>query len=422
MDRALPANHLLSYRHMRIPAILRPFLPRVPLSRDDRWIIFLLWVAGVGMGWAQGEASALLPFTRRDLGITEGEMSLILALARLAAFGAILVGAAADRIGRRRPLVGALALLIAANGASALAPTPEIYGIAQAFSRVGGASVAALAVVAMAEGVTAGARAYAISFFGAAASLGAAISVITLPLAEATDFGWRLPHILPTGLLLLIPFLWLKLPESPLIESAHLELPWGELIRGHYRRHLILLGLAALLSSAFTAVGLAFTTERLIGGLGYSATTAIFISVGGGTVGGLGFFVGGRLADGWGRRPTSILALALGLGGGLAMYWVTEVWQLWLAALVAAFGSFAYIPSNGAHRAELFPTSLRAAGGSFVNYVATVGSALGLLVGALTIDTLGLLPTMGLLGIGMLLALAATALLPESLGTDLREV
>ncbi|MFP3915574.1 MAG: hypothetical protein ACLFWM_11915, partial [Actinomycetota bacterium] len=65
------------------PAILRPFLPRSPLTRDDRWIIGLLWLAGVGMGWAQGEASALLPFTRLDLGVSEGGMSLVLAVARL---------------------------------------------------------------------------------------------------------------------------------------------------------------------------------------------------------------------------------------------------------------------------------------------------------------------------------------------------
>ena len=41
----------------------------------------------------------------------------------------------------------------------------------------------------------------------------------------------------------------------------------------------------------------------------------------GGTVGGLGFFVGGRLADSLGRKPAIILALITGAAGGVAFYW-----------------------------------------------------------------------------------------------------
>jgi len=391
------------------------------MTRTDRWIVFLLWATGMSMGWAQGEASALLPFSRADLGLTEGGMSLLLSLARFAAFGAILVGAAADRIGRRRPLLVALALLLVATGASALATTPLAYGIAQAVARIGGSAVAALAVVAMAEGVSPPVRAYAISFFGAAASLGAGLSVLTLPLADLTDLGWRLPHGLPIALTILIPLLWRTLPESPLIVADHLRLPWGELLRGDRRRRLILIGGASLLASAFPAVGLAFTTERLIGDLGYGSGTAALISLGGGTVGGLGFFVGGRLADGWGRRPTSILALVLATAGGLALFNFDALWALAAATVLSAFGTFAYIPSGGAHRAELFPTSLRGAAGTAGGYLATVGSALGLLVASVTIDLFGLATTMAILGGGMLAAAVLTAFLPETIGTDLAD-
>src|SRR5690606_17879350 len=199
-------------RSMRAPAVLRPFLPTVPLRADDKWMIFLLWVTGVAMGWAQVEPSSLVPFTRIDLGVSQGGMSLILSIARFAAFFAVFVGALADRIGRRRPLIGSLALLLTATGLSALAPTPVLYGAAQALARVGAAATAALAVVAMAEGVSPPVRAYSISFFGAAASLGSGISVMTLPLAESVS--WRLPHGLPAVFLVVLPFLWRRLPES----------------------------------------------------------------------------------------------------------------------------------------------------------------------------------------------------------------
>lgn len=405
----------------RPSVLLRPFLPRQRLTADDRWIIVLMWTAGVAMGWSQGEASALLPFTRLDLAMTEGDMSLVLAIARLAAFGSIVFGMTADRIGRRRPLVVALALLLVGNGASALAGGPVWYGVAQSAARVGGAAVSALAVVVLAEVVSPGVRAYAISFFGAAASLGAGMAVLTLPLAEATALGWRLPHGLPLVVLVVVPFLWRKIPESPLLQNTLTRLPWRDLLRGERRRRFLLVGTASLLASAFSAVGLAFTTERLIGDLGFTSGAAVLVTVGGGTVGGLGFFVGGRLADGWGRRPTSILALGLALVGGLALYQVTDPLAVAVAAAVSAFGSFAFIPAGGAHRAELFPTSLRAAAGTAANYLATVGSAVGLLVGTLTIDRYGLATTMVILGFGVVAAALLTVLLPETLGGDLNE-
>ncbi|HJR91055.1 MAG TPA: MFS transporter [Acidimicrobiia bacterium] len=407
---------------MPAPAVLRPFLPRQPLTSSDRWVIALLWATGMAMGWSQSQASTLLPFTRLDLGVTEGGMSLILGLARLAAIGAVLLGMAADRIGRRRPLVIALTLLLLANGASALATGPLAYGLAQSIARIGGASVSALGVVVLAEVVSAGVRAYAISFFGAAASLGAGLSLLTLPLAESTEWGWRLPHGLPLILVLMIPSLWRRIPESPLLHRSLVRLPWGDLLRGERKRRFVLVSLAALLASAFSAVGLAFTTERLIGDLGFSPGAAVLITLLGGTVGGAGFFVGGRLADGWGRRPTAILALGLALAGGLALYRVTDPALVALTAAVSAFGSFALIPAGGAHRSELFPTSLRGASGSAANYLATVGSALGLLLSSLTIDRFGLPTTMTILGLGMVAAAFLTSRLPETLGADLTEV
>ncbi len=373
----------------------------------------------MAMGWAQGEASALLPYTRQSLGVTEGGMSLILALARLAAVAAVVVGALADRSGRRRPFVASLSLLLGSCGLSALAGGPVAYGLAQAGARVGGAATAALGVVVLAETVTPGIRAYAISFFGAAASLGAGLSLLTLPLAEHTSLGWRLPHALPASLLLLAPLLWRRLPESPLMGSGHPTVPWADFVRGSRRRLFVLVAMAGLLASAFSAVALAFTTERLITDLGFSATEAVLVALTGGTVGGLGFFVGGRLADGWGRRPTSILALLFALMGGIALFRVSQPVLVATAAAVSAFGSFAFIPAGGAHRAELFPTSVRAAAGTGAGYLATVGSALGLLLGTVTIDRVGLANTMSILGIGVLTAIVLTSLLPETLGRDL---
>jgi hypothetical protein len=68
------------------------FLPVGRFTRRDRYIVLMIWLAGVIQGFGQSQASASLPFTRAGLGLSEGEMSLLLGLARLAAFAALPLG------------------------------------------------------------------------------------------------------------------------------------------------------------------------------------------------------------------------------------------------------------------------------------------------------------------------------------------
>jgi putative MFS transporter len=142
----------------------------------------------------------------------------------------------------------------------------------------------------------------------------------------------------------------------------------------------------------------------------------------GGTAGAIGFFVGGHLADAWGRRRTSIASLLLTVAGGVTLYSSTAVWLVTLAALVSAFGTFAFVPAGGSHRAELFPTRLRSSANTAATNVALAGSAVGLISGIWTIESLGLSNTIYLLGVGMVVAILLTARLDETRGQDLTAV
>ncbi len=397
--------------------ILSPFLPVAPITRADWWVVFGLWLTGVLMGWSQGQASALLPFSRGDLGLTEGEMSLVLAVARLSSIAAILFGVYADRRGRRRPLLVAMSILLVAGFASAFVESGGGYAIAQSFARIGGVASGTLAAILMAESISPRIRAYGISFLGAAGSLGAGMSVLGLPLVEIVPGGWRTIHALPALGLLLIPVLWRVLPEVPPHRLGHDLAP--ALVHGEPRRRLILVSVIGIPWAAFTAVALAFTTERLIGDLGFSGGTAALISLSGGTLGGAGFFIGGRLADRWGRRPTTILAFALTIVGGLALFRVATVPLLSLAVFVSALGSFMAVPAAGAHRAELFRGRVRGLANTVTTYVGTVGSAIGLLVGSLVIDEHGLNTTLLVLAVGVVIAMGLTMILPETLGVEM---
>jgi predicted MFS family arabinose efflux permease len=213
--------------------------------------------------------------------------------------------------------------------------------------------------------------------------------------------------------LLFLPF-FRRVSESPLVSSERIHVPIRHLVGIQHGRLFWMAGVAALLASTFPAVGLAFTTERLVSELGFSAGQATALALTAGTIGGSGFWIGGRLADEWGRKPTTMVALFCSILGGVVLFRFDSTVLVFIGIALGAFGSFAYVPAASTHRAELFPTELRATATAGNAYLATLGSAAGLGFGALTIDSIGLDLTMGLLSIPMGIAIVLTWWLPET--------
>ena len=402
--------------------VLDPLLPVGRFTSFDRRLVLIIWVAGVVQGFGQSQASAGLPFTRVGLGLSEGEMSLMLGLARLAAFAALPIGWLGDHRGRRRPFLVAMTLVVIGGSFAGLVVEAWQFGLFHAVLRTGTAAASALAVVILAESVSVPIRAYAISFFGAAVSFGSGLALIALPLADGGGQAWRIPHLLVGVGFLILPFLVRRVPESTVYaqdpEGGH----WRDLATGPWARRFWTVIVINLLASAYGAVGAAFSTERMIEDVGMSTGDTVIALLVGGTVGAAGFFVGGHLADAWGRRRTSIVSLLLTIAGGLTLYTSTSIPVIVVAAMVSSFGTFAFVPSGGSHRAELFPTGLRASANTAATNGALVGSALGLISGIYTIDTFGLSNTVYVLAVGVAIAAALTATLPETRGQDLTAV
>lgn len=404
--------------------VLDPILPVDRFTSFDKRIVFTIWVAGVIQGFAQSQASTTLPFTRIGLGLSEGEMSLMLGLARLSAFAALLIGWMADRSGRRRPFLLAMTFVIAGGALAGLTVEAWQFGMFHALLRTGTAAASALAVVILAESVSKPIRAYAISFFGAAVSFGSGLALMTLPLAENGPESWRIPHLLIAVGLLILPFLIRRVPETGVYKTEQVIVGghWRELGTGPWVRRFWTVIAINLLSAAYGAVGAVFSTERMIEHVGMSTGGTVTVLLIGGTMGGIGFFVGGHLADSWGRRNTSILALLLTIVGGVTVYTSTTVPVIVVGAMLSAFGTFAFVPAGGSHRAELFPTHLRSSANAAANHAGQVGSALGLISGIYTIDALGLSNTIYLLAVGTAIAALLTTTLDETRGQDLTDV
>jgi MFS family permease len=382
-------------------------------------LVVIMWLAGLIQGFAQSQASTTLPFTRVGLGLSEGEMSLLLGFARLAAFGALPFGWFGDHVGRKKPFLWALALVLTGGTFAGLALEGWQFGVAQGVLRIGTTAASGLAIVIIAEQVPANIRAYSISFYGAAVSLGAGISLMTLPLADGGPNSWRIPHVLIGVGFLALPMLVKNVPESELFTRSQHDGHWRELIYGPHARKFWVVGIIGFLASAFSSVAIAFSTGRLIDGVGLSTGNTVLISLLGGTVGGLGFFVGGHLADAWGRKLTTVLSITLALIGGVMLYNTFSIPLIIMAVLLSSFGTFAFVPAGGSHRAELFPTHLRSSATTAASNLSIVGSALGLISGVYTIDRFGLPTTVTTLGIGMVIAATLTMTLPETRGQDL---
>jgi predicted MFS family arabinose efflux permease len=245
---------------------------------------------------------------------------------------------------------------------------------------------------------------------------------MVLPLADGGGEAWRIPNLLTAIGFVLLPFLIRGVPESQVYREAPHDGHWRELATGVWARRFWTIVTINFLSSAYGAFGAAFYTERLISDVGVDTGQAALILLAGGTLGATGFFVGGHLADSWGRKRTSIVALLLTIVGGVTLYSVTSIPVIIVAATVSAFGTFAFVPSGGSHRAELFPTQLRSSANTAATNSAVAGSAIGLISGVWTIDTFGLSNTVYFLAAGVAMAAALTATLAETKGQDLTAV
>ena len=399
--------------------LVRSVAPVKGFRRDDRRLLTLMYLVGIFQGYAQTQAVNTLPLVRISYGLTEADMSRLFAIARSGALIAVVYAAIGDRGGRRRPFLGAYLMLFIGTGATAFATTSGFYALLQFFARWGGAGLGILATVLLAEQMRPENRAWAISLYAAAISLGSGLGLFMLPLFRGSDNGWRWLFALAFSGLVLYPLLSSKLNESRAFRLYDDTTSVFEPMIGGYGTSFWLLAGYSLAISAFSTVAVTFALERLVNDLGYSTSRAVAIMLVGGTFGGIGFFVGGRMADSFGRKAAINISLFIGLLGGLGFYWLEQPSLLIPAIILSAFGSSAAIPASAAQRAEMFPTHIRATAVQWLHSVAVLGSMIGLFIGGFTLDTLGLTQTVSLLGIGVIVAIGIQMLIPETLGTQI---
>lgn len=384
----------------------------------DRRITFLLGVVAFIAGYGGAQMAHTLPFTRLTLELTEGQMSLMFALVRAVSLLGVAFSMFADRRGRRTPLLSALALLAAASLLTAFVPTTVVFAFSQSLVRIAVVAIAALGLVLLAEELSPPVRGYGIGLYGLAGSLGVGTGLLLLPIAERAPEAWRILFALAGIGLLTLPMLIRFLPESRAFKPGP-TIPFYRALTMGLGKHFWPLAGISFFVSAFAAPAFDFVLERLINDLGWETSAARFLLIVFSGIGVIGLLVGGRMADRVGRRPTAVVALLIGLVGGVGFYLLESGWFLAASIFLATLGTTMLTPALGAFRAELFPTRVRATAGAWVSNVAIVGSISGFLLGGFLIDEIGLSLTIAVLGAGLLVSIAFTLMLPETKGMDL---
>jgi MFS family permease len=413
-------------------------------------------------GLLYGQLTQVLTFASADIGDgTSGQQAAIFALVRIGAVLTAVMMFQADRFGRRRIALWSFGIAIALSAATALVPGLAALTVLQAISR--NLAVAGLLAVdtICVEELPAGSRAMAAGLGAMAYGLGTGVVVVALPLADVSDWGWRLvfalslitvPLVLsgartlkesgrfqqlgtrpgragdragarpgsreaqPDGPPLVEPSLIEPTPfESTPVEPIPVE---STRIRGS---RFVLLAALFLLLNLFIAPFSQLQNDYLRADRGFDGLTITIFTVLTGTPAGLGVLVGGRIADTRGRRWALVPGL-IALGVFTAIFFAVSGAPMWISALVAAVLGTLTVAPLGVLAPELFPTARRGGARGALNVLAVTGSVIGLLLAGIGVDANGYGPTFALLALGPLVAAGLAFAVPETRGRELEDL
>jgi putative MFS transporter len=415
---------------------LIPFAtPPEPLTAHQWRLLGVLGATVMINHYDFGLLSLVLSHLQADLGIPEPEAGPMVSVIRLGAIPSVLLALVADRVGRRRLLIGTLLAFTACTAATAFARTPAEFMALQFLARVFVTAEEFIAVVILAEELGARSRGYGLGVLAALGSLGNGLSAVAFGFIDVLPFGWRALYLMGAAPLLLLAWIRRTIPETRRFEARAEQAaardagpaswfgPALELARRFPGRMALLIAAILPATILMTAAG-TFVPKTLLETHGFEPGDVTLMYLTAGVLVLIGNVVAGRLADRIGRRAViagALLVNAAGIGGfyNLGMPWVVPCWVAMMFCLVAVDVLF------GALGSELFPTASRSTASSIRALAWTVGGSVGLLVeGALfgvVGDTHGeVLTTM--LPVALIAPLVIWFGIPETAARELEEI
>jgi MFS family permease len=420
-----------SYRSVRQnPWWIPPFLGGIPTGVEPAHLRVLGFVT-LAMFFENYDLSLLgsaLPQIAATFGLDKAAQGEFAAATRFGALPAFFLLPLADRIGRRRLLLLAIAGMSVGSLLTALALSPLQFVIAQLATRTCIVAAAIASFVVVAEEFPAAHRGWGIGMLGGVGAIGFGFGALVYGFVGSMPFGWRGLYALG-----IVPLLFLPAFARGLRETARFAASAGvaraggafrplvDLFRRHPRRALAL-ALIAGMANAGAGPSLQFISEFLQTERGWTPGAYAALSVAFGAFAIIGNPVAGRLGDRFGRRrvaacvlllfPLAALAFFAGPARIVALPWTVMVF-LWMATNV----------SVRALATELFPTSLRGTGAGSLALLETLGVGLGLLTYAAVMGASGSQSlALPLVALACVVAAASVFLVPETARRELEDV
>ena len=420
-----------------LPRARRPwwiphFLGRMPRGLEERHvgIVGIVSLAFLFENYDLSMLSAALKQIRESYGLDPAEMSSLLAWIRLGAIPAFLFLPLADRLGRRRVFLVAVAGMSVGTFVSGLAQTPVQFVVAQTVTRAFLVAATATAVVLVAEALPARHRGWGIGILGALGTFGYGLSAILYAFVDRLPFGWRFLYFVGLAPILLFGRFRRLVVETdqfrategalPTSESVWARMigPMRELVGDHPRRSLAVAAMAASVSAA-TTPAFNLVSDFVQSDRGWAPSSYSMMALLAGALGTIGNPVMGWAADRLGRRPVAVLAFGAFPGVAWAMYfgpdaWVPFVWVPFIFLLTGGNVMMRVVTS------ELFPTSSRNTAMGWETLHETLGAAVGFAaVGFLIGETFDLAFAAVLVSATALLGALVVWSLPETAGREL---
>jgi AAHS family benzoate transporter-like MFS transporter len=352
-----------------------------PSVRPARWPVWLCWLAMVLDGFDLVVLGTVIPTLIKtgELGFDAVGATFVATISLVGVgLGALFIAPLADRFGRRNLLVVCVLWFSLLTLAVVWAPNVAVFGALRLLAGAGLGACLPAALAYMNDYAPAGSAGKSTTRTMTGYHVGA---VATAFLALIVIPDWRTMFVVGgiSGLVL-VPFLWFKLPETVLaVRTARTEEQTGfrDLVKKPYP--LVAAGIAAASFMGLLLVyGLNTWLPQLMASAGYpvSAGLSLLLVLNLGAVAGL--IIAGVLADKHGTKP--IVLLWFGLSAVcLALLSIKVENAVLLNALVFVTGVFVFSAQVLVYAwvSQLFPARLRATALGFAAGVGRVGAIAG---------------------------------------------
>ncbi|MGF9647698.1 aromatic acid/H+ symport family MFS transporter [Pseudarthrobacter oxydans] len=352
-----------------------------PSARPSRWPVWLCWLAMVLDGFDLVVLGTVIPTLIKtgELGFDAVGATFVATISLVGVgLGALFIAPLSDRFGRRNLLVACVLWFSLLTLAVVWAPNVAVFGALRLLAGAGLGACLPAALAYMNDYAPAGSAGKSTTRTMTGYHVGA---VATAFLAMIVIPDWRIMFVVGgvSGLVLL-PFLWFKLPETlPAARAARTEEQTGfrNLVKKPYPLIAAAIGAASFMG-LLLVYGLNTWLPQLMASAGYpvSAGLSLLLVLNLGAVAGL--IIAGVLADKHGTKP--VVLLWFGLSAvclGLLSIKVDNA--VLLNALVFVTGVFVFSSQVLVYAwvSQLFPARLRATALGFAAGVGRVGAIAG---------------------------------------------